>query len=360
MWQGFIGKEIQRTNRNLLLTNLGLAGIPVAIGLCGLSYWGGFFGGPKLVSNQDLIAAPSNYMGHYIKIVGADNMETGMQEISQRKSKYTGAVKSETVTARLILLKLNGAKPENTRAILVKLENNDPATNTATGTVESMSSFVEQELKSSPDRDFILPVTVNAKKDFHTPGYIGLAIGLTSGLIGAINLGKWKRRQENINLHPIVKKLSKYGQSEIIAHEIDREFDGQNVIVHKQTKISDSWLIQNQTFGVELKKIVDMIWIYFQVTKHRTNGIPTGKTFAVICHDRDGETVEIPGSEAEVMSLIEQIYAKVPWVIIGHTDEIKLTWEKDRANLISFVDENRQKHEAGIDSDDSPDLHANN
>jgi hypothetical protein len=358
MWQGFIGKEIQRTNRNLLLTNLGMVGIPLAIGVFGWSYWCGFFGGPKLVSNQDLISDPSRYLGRYIKIVGFGHLETGMQEISQRKSRSTGEVKSETVTARIIAVKLSGDKSNSDRAIFVKLEHDAPAANAAAGTIESMSSFVEQEIKSLPDRDLILPVVINAKTNFHHPGYWGLAIGSIGGIIGAINLSKWKQRQENTSLHPIVKKLSNYGMAEMVAQEIDREFDSQNIVVHKQTKISNNWLIQKQSFDLEVKKIVDIVWIYFQVTKHRTNGIPTGKTFATICHDRHGEKVEIPGSEAEVMGLIEQIYTRVPWAIIGHTDEIKLAWEKDRANLISFVDEARQKYEAGIN--DAPDAHMNN
>ena len=360
MWQGFIGKEIQRTNRNLLLANLGMVGIPLAIGVFGWSYWGGFFGGPKLVTNQDLISDPSKYMGRYIKVIGSGYLETGMQEISQRKSKSTGEVKSETVTARLIAVKLGGDLPNSDRAIFVKLENDAPAANSAAGTIESMSSFVEQEIKSLPDRDLILPVVVNAKSGFHNPGYWGLAIGSIGGIIGAINLNKWKQRQDNINLHPIFKKLSQYGIPEMIVPGIDREFDGRNVIVHKQTKISENWLVQKQSFDLELRKIADIVWIYFQVTKHRTNGIPTGKTFATICHDRHGATIEIPGSEAEVMGLIEQIYTRVPWAIIGHTDEIKLAWEKDRANLISFVDQNRQKHEMGIDTNSSSNEHTNN
>jgi hypothetical protein len=360
MFPGVIGKEIQRTNRNFLLTNLGMVGIPIAIGLFGWTYWSDFFGGAKLVSDRDFIAAPSNYLGRYIKIVGTGNIETGMQEISQRKSKYTGEVKSETVTARLIAIRLSGDKPGSDRAVFVKLDNEAPASNSATGKIENMSDMVENEIKSLPDKDMILPVIVDAKPGFHTPGYWGLAIGAIGGTIGMINLGKWKKRQENINSHPIAKQLSSYGQAEIIAHEIDREFTDPQVIAHKQTKISKNWLIQQQTYGVELKKVVDFIWIYFQVTKHRTNGIPTGKTFMVICHDRHGAKVEIPGSETEVMELTDRISTLVPWAIIGYTDEIKLAWEKDRANLIAAIDEYRQKQEAGINTDDEPDAHASN
>jgi hypothetical protein len=360
MWQGFIGKEIQRTNRNLLLTNIGMVAIPVTIGVFGWTYWSSFFGGPKLVTNQDFITAPSSYMGRYVKIVGAGNLETGMQEISQRKSKSTGEVKSETITARLILLKLSGTNANRDRGIFVKLENDAPADNSAIGTIESMSDFVEREVKSLPDKDLILPVIVNAKQDFHTPGYWGLAIGSIGGIIGAINLAKLKQRQEKIELHPIVKKLSQYGMAELVAQEIDREFDGNNVIVHKNTKISDSWAIQQGTFGSEIEKMVDLIWIYFQVTSHRTNGIPTGKTYTTVCCFRDGENIEIPGAEDKVMELIAQIHARVPWAIIGYTNEIKLAWDKDRANLIAFVDEAHQEFIQGIKPGDPLDSYINN
>jgi hypothetical protein len=348
MWQGFIGKEIQRINRNLLVVNLGLVGIPIAIGMFGLSYWGNFISGPKLVSNQDLLTAPSNYIGRYLTVVGTGNIETGMQEISQRKSKYTGEVKSETVSARLITLKLSGDRPNSDRGIFVKLKNDAPAANSVTGTIQPMPNPIEQEIQSLPDRDSILPVVIDTVRNFYLPGYLGLAAGLVSGIIGAVNLTKWKQRQENINLHPIVKKLSKYGMSEMITQEIDREFASQNVIVHQQTKLSNNWLIKTEIFSVEIKKVVDIVWIYFQVTKHRTNGIPTGKTFSTICYDRHGEKVEIPGSEAEVMGLVEQIHTRVPWAIVGYTDNIKLAWEKDRTNLITHVDKARQEFEVEI------------
>ena len=158
-----------------------------------------------------------------------------MQEISQRKSKSIGEVKSETVTARIIALKLSGDLPNSKRAIFVNLQNEAPANNFATGTIESMSTFIEQELNRP------------------------------------------------------------------------------SVINHKQTKISDNWLLQKSSFGLEIKKMVDIIWIYFQVTSHRTNGIPTGKTYTTICFDRHGEKLEIPGSEAQVMELAAQIHARVPW-----------------------------------------------
>ena len=360
MWQGFIGTEIQRTNRNLLLANLGMVGIPIAIGVCGWSYWGTFFGGPKLVSNQDLISAPSNYIGRYVKVIGSAHLETGMQEISQRKSKSTGEVKSETVTARIIALKLSGDLPNSERAIFVKIQNEAAASNFATGTIESMSTFIEQEIQSSPDRNLILPVTLNTDDDFYLPGYFSLAIGITGGIIGAINLAKWKQRQDRNQLHPIVKKLTSHGDAEYVSQQIEQELNRPSVISHGQTKISDRWMLQKSTFGLKITKLVDIIWIYFQVTSHRVNGIPTGKTYTTICYDRDGNKVEMPGAELQVMELATQIHARVPWAIIGYSDEIKLAWEKDRVNTIAAVDNARQEFEADPNFGQGENSHVNN
>lgn len=66
-----------------------------------------------------------------------------------------------------------------------------------------MLTFIEQEIESSPERDLILPVTLDTVSNFYLPGYFSLAIGLTGGIIGAINLAKWKQRQDNNQLHPI-------------------------------------------------------------------------------------------------------------------------------------------------------------
>lgn len=60
------------------------------------------------------------------------------------------------------------------------------------------------------------------------------------------------------------------------------------------------------------------------------------------------------------MDLAAQIHARVPWAIIGYSDEIELGWEKDRANLIAYVDNARQEFKTDPNSRQAEDLHANN
>jgi hypothetical protein len=342
MFPGFIGKEIQRTNRNLLLFNAGLLSIPVAIGALGWTYWGEFFGGAKLVASQDLIAAPDKYIGRYIKVVGTSSTELGIQEVTEKTS--FAVIKSQDVSAKLITIDL-GKTANRRHALLVKLKNDDPIANSATGTLESLPHYtIDQEVRSTIAENSTLPVMLNSSSDYRTLGYVGLVVGVLSGLVGGAELYAWQQRRRDLTLHPLVKRLSKYGQAELVADSIDRDLNTSNPIVYPNTKITDTWLLQQDRFKLELAKLSDIVWVHLQVTTQKLNGIiPIGKSYAAICYDRDGTKIEMPGKKVQVNELLEQLELRVPWAIFGYSDEIQQAWEKERDDLIAVVDTNRQK-----------------
>jgi Putative transmembrane protein precursor len=342
MQPGFIGKEIKRTNQNLFFTGAGMVGLPIAIGVFGFSYWMSFFGGPKQISSQELATSPSKYFGQYVTISGSDNVETGWQQISQRKSKYTGEVKSESVSARFLAIKMPISTNQN-RVLLAKIAPEATASNTVTGKIDSIPSLVENELTGVPNRDKILPVMIDAQGNFYGLGIFGIIVGGFSGIIGVGCLVSLKQRKENLGFHPIIKNLNKYGRAEAVAQQIDQEFNNQDVIVRNKTRISKSWLIQQESYETKFRQIKDIVWLYFQVTTHRTNGIPTGKTYSAIFCDRYGNKTEVAGTEEESVDLVKHICSLMPWAISGHSDDVQRAWDKDRAALIASVDAARQQ-----------------
>ena len=68
-------------------------------------------------------------------------------------------------------------------------------------------------------------------------------LGAIAGLAGGFELTAWVQQQQDIKSHPTFKKLSIYGQPEIIAQSIEQEINTSNVIVYKNTKITDAWLL---------------------------------------------------------------------------------------------------------------------
>jgi hypothetical protein len=342
MFPGFIGKEIQRINRNLLLLNVGLLSIPVAIGVLGWTYWGEFFGGAKLVASQDLIATPDKYIGRYIKVVGTSSTELGIQEITEKTS--FAVIKSQDVSAKLVVIDLDKATDRH-HALLVKVKNDDPVANSAIGTLENLPYYtIDQEVRSTIAKNSTLSVMLNSSSDYRTLGYVGLVVGVLSGLVGGAELYAWQQRRRDLTLHPLVKRLSKYGQAELVAQLIDQELNTSNLIVYPNTKITDTWLLQQDRFKLELAKLGDIVWIHLQVTTQKLNGIiPIGKNYAAVCHDRDGGKIEIPGKKSQVNELLEQLELRLPWAIVGYSDEIQSAWDKERADFIAIVDGNRQK-----------------
>jgi hypothetical protein len=342
MQSGFIGKEIKRTNQNLFLTGVGMAGLPIAIGVFGFSYWMSFFGGPKQISSQELVTSPSKYLGQYVTVSGSENAETGWQQISQRKSKYTGEVKSESVSARFLAIKMP-VDADQHRVLLAKIAPEASASNTVTGKIDGIPTLVENELAGVPNRDKILPVMIDAQGNFYGLGVFGIIVGGISGIIGTCCLISLKQRQKKLGFHPIIKNLSKYGKAEVVAQLIDQEFNNQEVMVRNKTMISKSWLVQQESYETKFRQIKDIVWLYFQVTTHRTNGIPTSTTYSAIFCDRYGNKTEVAGTEAESVDLVKHIYSLMPWAIAGHSDDVQRAWNKDRAALIAAVDKARQQ-----------------
>ncbi|MBD2137524.1 hypothetical protein H6F32_07990 [Anabaena sp. FACHB-1237] len=110
---------------------------------------------------------------------------------------------------------------------------------------------------------------------------------------------------------------------------------GENLI------ITAGWLIQKNIYNVELFKLQEIAWVYAKITQHRTNGIPTGKTYAAVVMDKGGKTLEVSAKEEEVQTILVEIIERVPWVIAGYSEELKSMWRKDQTLFLSILQQRR-------------------
>jgi hypothetical protein len=342
MWNGFIGKQINRTNRNILITNLGILSIPLAIGIIGGQYWQNFFAGPASISGVDLVAIKDieSMKRDYVSIKGDQTIDTGVEEITTTKRR--GVTTGSRVSANIVALKLND------RILIVKAKPENVKDSSFTGQLKPLPVDLEGRVvtpvvqKNPGLKTMFLPYMLDQQADYQFGGYFGLFIGIPCAAFALWNLQKVGRRWGKPENHPIAKQISVAGEAETVAAQVEAELSAPTAHTVGKTTITPSWLFQPTTYGMNALRLEDLVWFYHKVTTHRTNGIPTGKTYSTVLYDRSGRTFEMNSSEQQVQEILTILYDKAPWAISGYSDDLQKMWKKERSSLISAVDDRRQ------------------
>jgi len=311
MPNSFVHAAIRRSNRNLLL--LCAAGALALAGFAALNtrYLYNFFFGPFAVDRATLLAtedagAPQQY---WVTVKGDDVVDTGFQQVSRNTK--TG---SETVTNAYMALLLGK------RVLLVKAPDDASAT-TFTGYLEALPSDVQTRIvadaeQESPElRGAFLPYMLNADS-FRSSGYIAMGLGMPLFGLCVWGLARAIRRGNHPATHPIMRALGRYGPPDYVAGQIDAELLAEHPTVGT-VHLTPSWLVQSLPSNLAASRIDDIVWAYKQVTQHRTNGIPTGKTFAAQVWDRHGVCMTVAGKEVLVNQVLEAAGRRAPWMLAG-------------------------------------------
>lgn len=81
-----------------------------------------------------------------------------------------------------------------------------------------------------------------------------------------------------------------------------------------------------------------MMWAYQNTVTHRTNGVKTGTTYNVMIYDEitpKGHTFAV-ANEAVAQDMLNYLYATLPWIVVGYSDELKKLYNKDRAQFLQL------------------------
>jgi len=201
--------------------------------------------------------------------------------------------------------------------------------------------------------NYLLNKTNRYYYHFQRMDYFFIFAGIIVFIICFINLIKAKKRISNPYLHPISISLTdKYGSVEEIAIEIDSDLQDKNSSLKLSSiqnlqivsaQITNSWLLKPSFFGLTVLNLYfDAVWIYKKVTTHYTNFIPTGRSYTVIIHSRYLEVIEIPCRSKKSDIIIQEIIYRVPWIVQGFDEGVKLLWDSNPLKLIDDVDKQRK------------------
>ena len=210
------------------------------------------------------------------------------------------------------------------------------------------SNFITKQINRTNRNLLLVNVTVifgiayiGVSQNFSDAGYwVLLPVGIF--VLSGWNITQAIRRIKNSSIHPISKKIMKYGPFNDLVEIINKE--AQKAISSiSGTTFTQSWMLKPSFFGLNIVHLGEIIWTYNKATTHYTNGVKTGTTIKTMIYARDGREYEVPSNEFAPTRVIDAIKNRAPWVISGYSDELKSLWESKRSEFLDAVDQKKRE-----------------
>lgn len=331
----FLDRQIQRTNRNLLLVALFLIVAVAAWAVAARRYLYNFFKGPFDISTAQLVTVqqPDSQFRYFVRVKGEDIADTGVQEIERDSN--TG---SETVKANFSILVI--AK----HLMIVKSDPKESGTSfqgeLADVPADVRSNVITPLLKQHPNAgQALLPFMLDAT-GFRTDGYIGLAVGVPAFLFACWLIARVMRRRADVSVHPAVKTAARYGSLADVSRQLDLEMQGSPLKIGSAS-VTPTWVVLQKTFDLKLCRIPDLIWAYKKITRHYHYFIPTGKTYEVIMYDRYGKPLQMSAREKKIDEMLKMLGERAPWAVFGFSDERRKLLRSNWGGFVAAVDQRK-------------------
>lgn len=104
-------------------------------------------------------------------------------------------------------------------------------------------------------------------------------------------------------------------------------------------RMDDTLLMIQDGATTRLLPVEQVVWAYQQTTQHRTNGIPTGKTHALMLNLENGKQLAIGMKEDQARELLAAFDQRYPNMLLGYTKERAELYRKDRTAFCRSVRE---------------------
>ncbi len=335
MRETLIGEQIRRANRNLLVMSVLLMAGVLALLALNTRYLLNAVQGPRSISRAELTSLTSpDVFRNWVTVRGEETKSTGVTQVMRRKSKYTGTVTSESTNAYYLATRVGN------RVLLVKSPHESAAT-TFTGELQEVPEELASQLSVKPGSP-VLPFMLNADR-YPDLAYGMLVVAFPAFAFGLWNVARWRMHSVDPTGHPIARKLAEHGDLETVVNGMDHEFRTSHRRIG-DILLTTSWMLKPTTFGLTALAMRDVIWVYKKVTQHKTNFIPTHKSFAVVIRSRSGLILEFSANDRQTDELLQQAQLQVPWAILGFDKQLEQQWLRDKNGFIAAVDVRREEY----------------
>ena len=254
----FIARQVRRANLRLLTVNAILILGVVTYVAVNARYFNNFIRGPLSISGTKLISVsdPNSLDRYFVSVTADKSVDSGIQHIEQQVDETTNKVESQTIDADYLILVTND------HFLIVKAPHGATGVQFQGALVDLPSDVRSQVLGQVNDPELaklFLPLMLDGSS-FREEGYWTIAICVPILVFACWNLFKVYTRIRNLNTHPIIVALTRFGLVPQLAMEIEGELRGETERLGSVT-ITQSWIFVSKTFGLSLCRITDIVWL---------------------------------------------------------------------------------------------------
>ena len=147
------------------------------------------------------------------------------------------------------------------------------------------------------------------------------------------------------------KKVRKYCQEHDAWDKVE-QFYKDTKPIRGNLRISREFILGILKSSIIFLPVDELIWVYPNVVTVKQAGVITvAKNYYIYFCSKDGSKQSYPlESESQTALITEFLQKMFPWAAAGYTEELNYTFEHERNNMISAVEERRQAYSQMTDS----------
>lgn len=151
------------------------------------------------------------------------------------------------------------------------------------------------------------------------------------------------------NLKEVTKYCNEKGNPDYEMQRIEQFYQmGEPV---EGLRVNNEYFMAVKGTSVYFAPAEKLIWAYSHVVQHRTNFVPTGKTYSVIVKRSDGVQHEIPmKNDNACKQVLNYLASNYPYLYIGYDNQWNQMYNRNRAEMTRLVQE-RKAEMAGMQQD---------
>jgi hypothetical protein len=345
MWENVIGFHIGRCNRNLFFVNAGILAVIFVCAYFAERYLYNCLVGPFPTTQGALakVTDPKELRRYFVVLDQLQPIQTGLRYVETNSQKVTATYFAIPIDSRFLLIK----SPES--VVSARYEGGLVAV------PEDVREYFQRTLLVPKHLQFaeaFLPYSLDASS-FRSDSYWALLFVIPLTGLAVVNICKSIIRLRSIEASPIARSLLRFSQPpETVAISIDQDLKtNPDRSCIRSVHLTPSWLLHKSMFSLTVLHWSEIVWVYQKVTSHYYNLIPTGKTYGVTICDEYGRRIEVDvgrwKAKDATARFLQILVNQLPWIAVGYNDELKRTFEKDRAGFVATVHERQRQFTKG-------------